>query len=74
MILGPCYMLWLYKRVWFSEIINSDIKEAKDIKNFEFLGFFIMASLVVILGLMPDLAIKYFTNTSAEIAKVFVNK
>ncbi len=73
-ILGPCYMLWLYKRVWFSEIINSDIKEAKDIKNFEFLGFFIMASLVVILGLMPDLAIKYFTNTSAEIAKVFVNK
>jgi NADH-quinone oxidoreductase subunit M len=73
-ILGACYMLWLYKRVWFSEIVNADIAKAKDIKNFELTSFLIMAFLIVTLGIMPNLVIKYFTNSSAEIVKLFLPK
>jgi NADH-quinone oxidoreductase subunit M len=73
-ILGACYMLWLYKRVWFSEIVNTDIVKAKDIKNFELTSFLIMAVLIVTLGIMPNLVIKYFTNSSAEIVKIFIPK
>jgi NADH-quinone oxidoreductase subunit M len=73
-ILGAIYMLWLYKRVWFSDSVNDDIKKAKDIEFVDLISFSIMAILVIILGIFPNLIIKYFTNSSAEIVKIFVSQ
>jgi NADH-quinone oxidoreductase subunit M len=71
-ILGAIYMLWLYKRVWFSEYLNDDIKNARDLGFVDFASFAIMAILVISLGFFPNIIIKYFTNSSAEIVKIFV--
>jgi NADH-quinone oxidoreductase subunit M len=73
-ILGAIYMLWLYKRVWFSDSVNDDIKKANDIGFVDLISFSIMAILVIILGIFPNLIIKYFTNSSAEIVKIFVSQ
>ena len=73
-ILGAIYMLWLYKRVWFSNSVNDDIKNARDIGFVDLISFSIMAILVILLGIFPNLIIKYFTNSSAEIVKIFVSQ
>ena len=67
-------MLWLYKRVWFSDSVNDDIKKANDIGFVDLISFSIMAILVILLGIFPNLIIKYFTNSSAEIVKIFVSQ
>ena len=53
-IIGAAYMLWLYKRVIFGKLINSDLKKMIDLNKSE---FFILSSLAIptlYLGFYPD--------------------
>ncbi|NBV05668.1 MAG: NADH-quinone oxidoreductase subunit M [Proteobacteria bacterium] len=59
-ILGACYMLWLFKRVWFSEITNIKISDLKDLNCIELISLSSMAALVILLGIMPNLVLSYF--------------
>ncbi len=60
-ILGACYMLWLFKRVWFSEITNPKISAFKDLDRVELISLSVMAFFVILLGIMPNLVLSYFT-------------
>lgn len=73
-IIGACYMLWLYKRVWFGEIKNQAITKVHDLDSIEIICFVLMALLVIILGFAPNLVIKYFTIPTSEIVKIFTIK
>ena len=59
-ILGACYMLWLYKRVWFSEITNHHVDEIKDLNGIELLTYGLMAFFVILLGILPNLVLSFF--------------
>lgn len=59
-ILGACYMLWLYKRVWFSEIENDKISSFTDVNKIEFVSLAVMAVLVVLFGIFPNLILSFF--------------
>lgn len=58
-ILGACYMLWLYKRVWFSEISNEKINDVLDLTKVECISLVIMAFFVILLGIFPNLVFSY---------------
>ena len=60
-ILGACYMLWLYKRTIFGEITNSKISTLQDLTIFESLSLFLLAFLVIIFGIIPNTILEYFT-------------
>ena len=53
-ILAAGYMLWLYKRVVFGSILNSNLKNIKDLNIFE--NYYLMALVAVTLffGFYPD--------------------
>ncbi|MFM7621109.1 MAG: NADH-quinone oxidoreductase subunit M [Alphaproteobacteria bacterium] len=70
-ILGAIYMLWLYKRVWFSAISNPKISTLTDIKNFELISYFVMAFIVILIGIFPNLIIKFYTQPVSDIVKIF---
>jgi len=70
-ILGACYMLWLYKRVWFSEIVNPKIEELKDLNKVEFISLTSMAVLVILFGVMPNLILSYFELPVEQLATLF---
>ncbi len=53
-ILSAAYMLWLYKRVVFGELINKDLLKMVDIKKSEILILVALASLTLILGFYPE--------------------
>lgn len=70
-ILGACYMLWLYKRVWFSEITNHHVDDIKDLGKIEFASMAFMAFFVVLLGILPNLVLSYFEHPVNALTKLF---
>ena len=53
-ILGAAYMLWLYKRIIFGEIINNEIKSMIDLKKFEILILFSLVIPIIFFGFYPE--------------------
>jgi NADH-quinone oxidoreductase subunit M len=73
-ILGACYMLWLYKRVWFSEVTNHHIDEVSDLGKIEFISLGLMAFFVILLGILPNLVLSYFELPVSSLVKLFVTQ
>jgi len=53
-ILGAAYMLWLYKRVVFGKLINSDLKSMKDLNRSEYFILICLAVPTLYFGFYPD--------------------
>ena len=53
-ILGAAYMLWLYKRIIFGEIINDELKSSLDLKKFEILILFSLVIPIIYFGFYPE--------------------
>ncbi len=53
-ILGAAYMLWLYKRIIFGEIINNELKSMIDLKKFEILILFSLVIPIIFFGFYPE--------------------
>jgi len=52
--LGAAYMLWLYKRIIFGEIIDNQLKTMPDLKRFEILILFSLAIPIIYFGFYPE--------------------
>ncbi len=53
-ILAAAYMLWLYRRVVFGRVTNSDLKNMKDLNKTELYIFSSLVILVIFFGFYPD--------------------
>ena len=53
-ILAAAYMLWLYRRVVFGKVTNSEIKEMKDLNKTEIYIFVSLAFLILFFGFYPE--------------------
>ena len=53
-ILGAAYMLWLYKRIIFGEIINNELKLMVDLKKFEIIILFSLVVPIIFFGFYPE--------------------
>jgi NADH-quinone oxidoreductase subunit M len=53
LILGAAYTLWMFKRVYFGEVANEDVRALKDIDAREFLTLGLLAVAVLWMGLYP---------------------
>ncbi len=69
-ILAAAYMLWLYKRIIFGRITNSDLKKIKDIDRSEFYILYLLAFLIIFFGFYPDIL---FNSIDASINNLINN-
>ena len=53
-ILGAAYMLWLYKRVVFGELINKDLRNLIDLKKPEIVILSALAIPSLVFGFYPE--------------------
>ncbi len=53
LILGAAYTLWMFKRVYFGDVANEDVRALKDIDAREFLTLALLAVAVLWMGLYP---------------------
>ena len=53
-ILGACYMLWLYKRVIFGSLKKDKLGDISDLNSREFIVFIPLLILVFWIGIYPE--------------------
>ncbi len=53
-IFAAAYMLWLYRRIIFGRIINSDLKKGKDLNKTELYILASLAFLIIFFGFYPE--------------------
>jgi NADH-quinone oxidoreductase subunit M len=53
LILGAAYTLWMIKRVVFGEVANDEVAKLQDLNAREFFCLFVLALLVLWIGLWP---------------------
>ena len=63
-ILGAAYMLWLYRRVVFGEIKNSEISKISDLNKPEMVILSVLAIISILFGFYPD---PLFSTTSSSV-------
>ena len=70
-ILGAAYMLWLYKRIIFGEIINNELKSMIDLKKFETLILFSLVIPIIFFGLYPEPLINSMEVSVGNLLDIF---
>tara|TARA_Y100000591_G_scaffold330687_1_gene362406 strand:+ start:391 stop:1884 length:1494 start_codon:yes stop_codon:yes gene_type:complete len=63
-ILGAAYMLWLYRRVVFGEIINNEVNKLLDLNKSEMVILSVLAIVSIFFGFYPD---PLLSTTSASV-------
>jgi NADH-quinone oxidoreductase subunit M len=63
LILGAAYTLYMYKRVFFGEVVNPRISTLVDIDWLDKAIFILLALPLLILGLYPDVLLKFLHPT-----------
>ena len=53
-ILGAAYMLWLYKRIIFGNLINEELKKMIDLKKFEIVVLTSLVLPIIFFGFYPE--------------------
>ncbi len=69
-IIGACYMLWLYKRVAFGEITNDNVAKMKDLNIIELLSLGSLALITILLGFLPNIVISYYKLPVSHIVNI----
>jgi len=68
-VLGACYMLWLYARVIFGELVKSNLQNISDLNKIEFGVLLTIAILVILIGIYPSLLLRFLDLPAQEIIK-----
>jgi len=63
-ILGAAYMLWLYRRIVFGEITNTEVKKLTDLNRSEMIILSALAIVTILFGIYPD---PLLSTTSASV-------
>ena len=63
-ILGAAYMLWLYRRIVFGEITNTEVEKLADLDRSEMVILTLLAFVSILFGFYPD---PLLSTTSASV-------
>lgn len=75
LIIGAGYTLWMYKRVVFGDVTNSNVAEMEDVSPREFIILAILAVAVIVMGVYPHLFVaKIHTSVEQLINQVAFSK
>ncbi len=66
-ILGAAYMLWLYRRIVFGEITNTEVTKLVDLNRSEMIILSVLAFTTILFGFYPD---PLLSTTSASVGSL----
>ena len=70
-ILGAAYMLWLYKRIIFGEIINSEVRNMIDLKKFEIVILFLLVAPIIFFCFYPEPLINSVETSVSSLLELY---
>ena len=69
-ILVAAYMLWLYRRVVFGKLVNSELKKMGDLNKIEFIIFSLLVFLIFFFGIYPE---PLFNTINVSVTDLIIN-
>ncbi|MCH9644152.1 MAG: NADH-quinone oxidoreductase subunit M [Gammaproteobacteria bacterium] len=60
LVIGAAYTLWMYRRVFFGQITNSEVSTLKDVHGVNLFVFVLLALAVLWIGVYPDPLLNVF--------------
>ena len=70
-ILGAAYMLWLYKRVIFGELINDELKKMPDLNESEIFVLTLLAVPTLFFGFYPEPLLKTIEVSVRDLIEMY---
>ena len=70
-ILGAAYILWMYKRVVFGKLINSDLKKMVDLNKSEFFILSSLAAPILFFGFYPEPLINTIEVSISDLIEMY---
>lgn len=70
LILAPAYTLWMYKRVFFGEVVHEKVNQLTDIKGFNLTALVLLAIVVLFIGIYPEPVINVFHASVAHLLQI----
>jgi len=76
LVIGPAYTLYMYKRVFLGPVVNDEVKNLAPLKGTEITVLGLLAALVLLLGVYPQILLQLFHPTIshllhlAEVSKI----
>ena len=72
-ILAAAYMLWLYKRIIFGEIIKDEIKKLMDLNKTEFIILSFLVFPIILFGFYPEPLLKTVEISIIDLIEMYNN-
>lgn len=70
LIIGAAYTLWMYKRVFYSEVVHDSVAKLKDIRGSVVIVFILLAIPIFWIGLYPNPLLNIFHASIAHLLKL----
>ena len=70
-ILGAAYILWMYKRVVFGNLINKDLINLIDLKKSEMLILYCLVTPIIFFGFYPDPLLSSVKTSVAHMIEIY---
>ena len=67
LVVGAAYTLWMVKRVFFGPVTNPAVEALQDIRGTDVISFVLLAAMVLVLGLYPQVLLKVFQPTISHL-------
>lgn len=70
LVLSAAYTLWMYKRVFFGQVIHSGVAALEDLNAREWIIFVLMAATILLFGVYPSLLLKLMGPSVSHLVTV----
>ncbi len=60
LVLAPAYTLWMYKRVFFGEVVHEKVNQLTDVRGFNLAALSLLAIVVLFIGIYPEPVLNIF--------------
>jgi len=70
LIIGAAYTLWMYKRVFYGEVVGDNVAKLTDVDWYETVILSLLVLVVLVLGFYPQLLLKVFHASTTHLLQL----
>jgi NADH-quinone oxidoreductase subunit M len=70
LITGAAYSLWMYRRVFYGEVANEDVRQLRDIGSVNILVFAVLAVFILLIGIFPGVLLNVVHASASHLVEL----
>ena len=70
LITGAAYSLWMYRRVFYGEVANENVRQLRDIGSVNILVFAVLAVFILLIGIFPGVLLNVVHASASHLVEL----